>query len=159
MIMLFLTLILKKTLVDGNYYRKNNLLTRSTRLSTRSTCLSIRLSTRSICLSTRSTRSILSVGLFITDLFGGCFCIFLKVIKLLFRKAVNLSRFLKKCSCYDALLSFSSEHPLMYKKSNLFVYIFVVNYQFFPNNSVMYPIKLKIDMLYHMINTFRNSVF
>ena len=41
-----------------------------------------------------------------------------------------------------------------------FVYIFVVICQFFPNNSVrVYPIKLKIDMLYYMKNTFWDTVF
>ena len=79
MIRLFKALILKKTLVQGKYYRRNRLVTRSTckirlftqstRLTvrgTRSTCLlirsthlstrSTRLSTRSICLSIRGTR-------------------------------------------------------------------------------------------------------
>ena len=51
----------------------------------------------------------------------------------------------------------------MYKKSNLFAYIFVVNCQFFPNNSVsLCPLKLKIDML-HQEAVFRrcsvNKVF
>ena len=80
---LFQTLTLKRTLVQGNYYHKTQLVicstcktclvadsthfttrstcstrlsTRSTRFSTRSTCLSIRLSIRSTRLSTRSTR-------------------------------------------------------------------------------------------------------
>ena len=49
---------------------------------------------------------------------------------------------------------------LMYKKSNSFVYIFVVNYQFSPNNSVrVRPTNLKIDMLYHINYTFRSTVF
>ena len=49
---------------------------------------------------------------------------------------------------------------LMYKKSNSFVYIFVVNCQFFPNNTVtVCPIKLKIDMLHHLSDALRNTVF
>ena len=48
----------------------------------------------------------------------------------------------------------------MYKNSNSFVYILVINFLFFPNNSIrMCPIKLKIDMLHHMTKTFRNTVF
>ena len=37
---------------------------------------------------------------------GGCFCIFLKVVKQPFRKRVKLNRFLKKCPCYDVLIFF-----------------------------------------------------
>ena len=49
---------------------------------------------------------------------------------------MNLSIFLKICSCYYAQIVFSSQHDLvlhrlMYKKSSSFVYIFVVNHQFF----------------------------
>ena len=48
----------------------------------------------------------------------------------------------------------------MYKMSSSFVCIFVVNYQFFPSNSLrVCHIKLKIDMLHYMSNTFRNTVF
>ena len=48
----------------------------------------------------------------------------------------------------------------MYKKSNFFIYIFVVHCQFYPNNSVgVCPINLKICMLYHMNNTFQNTAF
>ena len=48
----------------------------------------------------------------------------------------------------------------MYEKSKSFVYKFVVNYQVFYNNSVrVYPIKLKIGILYHVNNTFQNTVF
>ena len=43
----------------------------------------------------------------------------------------------------------------MYKKSNLFVYKFVVG----DNIGCVYPIKLKIDMLYHMNSTFRKTIF
>ena len=55
---------------------------------------------------------------------GGCFCIFLKVIKQPFRKG------------YYAVIIFSSQHILethclMYEKSNSFVYKFVVNCQVF----------------------------
>ena len=47
----------------------------------------------------------------------------------------------------------------MYEKSNSLVYVFAVNCQFFPNNSVrVCPVKLKIDMLHHMNNTFWNTV-
>ena len=38
---------------------------------------------------------------FLQNLSGSCFSIFLKVIKQLFRKGVNVNRFLKKCTCYD----------------------------------------------------------
>ena len=56
--------------------------------------------------------------------------------------------------------NFSSQHFLMDKKSNFFVYIFVISCQFDPNNSVrVCPRKLKIDMLYHMNNTFSNTAF
>ena len=52
---------------------------------------------------------------------GGCFCIFSKSpIKQLFRNLVMTFRNF-----------FFSTHRLMYKKSNTFVYIFVVNCQFF----------------------------
>ena len=50
----------------------------------------------------------------------------------------------------------------MCKKSNKFniVYIFVVHCQFFSNNSVgVCPMKTKIDKVYHINNTFRNTVF
>ena len=44
----------------------------------------------------------------------------------------------------------------MYKKLNSFVYKLLG----FLNNSVrMYPIKLKIDMRYHMSSTFQNTFF
>ena len=57
---------------------------------------------------------------------------FLKVIQQSFRKDVNLNRFLKGCPVYNVLIMFSSRHVfetdlLIYKKSNLFVYKFVVN--------------------------------
>ena len=53
--------------------------------------------------------------------------------------------------CYDF-----STHCLMYKKSNLFVYKFVVNCQILYQG---YPIKLKLGMLDHKNNTFRNTIF
>ena len=56
--------------------------------------------------------------------------------------------------------SFGGAHYLMYKKSNPFAKIFVVNYEFFLNKSVRKsPIKRKIDMLYQMNNTYRITVF
>ena len=58
------------------------------------------------------------------------------------------------------LLNTTEKHRLMYKKSDSFVYVFVTNCQFFANNSVtVCPIKLKTDMLHHINNTFRNTVF
>ena len=50
----------------------------------------------------------------------------------------------------------------MYKKSNSFVYIFVLNCQFFPSNYVRLCVKelrQGIDMLYHMNSTFQTTVF
>ena len=48
----------------------------------------------------------------------------------------------------------------MYKKSNSFAYIYVADSQFFSSNTVrIYPIKLKIDMPYHMNQTFLETVF
>ena len=48
----------------------------------------------------------------------------------------------------------------MHKKSNLFFYKFRVSFQFFLNNSVrVCPIKLKIDMVHHISNTFWNFIF
>ena len=38
---------------------------------------------------------------FLQNLSSSCFSIFLKVIKQLFRKGVNVNRFFKKCTCYD----------------------------------------------------------
>ena len=76
------------------------------------------------------------------------------VIKQPFHIVVHLSNVL---IIFFATLSRSI---MMYKKSNLFVYIFVVNCRFCPNNSItVCRIKLKIDMLYHMKNTFWNTVF
>ena len=84
--------------------------------------------------------------------------IFLKVIKQPFHSGVKLNRFLKKGPCYYVLMFFFST-GFMYKKSNSFVYIFVV-LSVFPNNFVrVCLIKLKIGMLYYMNNTFRNTVF
>ena len=51
-------------------------------------------------------------------------------------------------------------HCLMYKKSNLFAYVFDVNGYFSPNKFVrVCPVKLKIDMVYHMNNTFWKTAF
>ena len=48
----------------------------------------------------------------------------------------------------------------MHKKSNSFVYTFVINCQIFPKSSGrVCPVQLKIDVVYHMNNTFRNTVF
>ena len=45
-------------------------------------------------------------------------------------------------------------------KSNSSVYVFVANFPIFPNNSGrIHLLKLKIDMLYNMENTFRLPVF
>lgn len=49
---------------------------------------------------------------------------------------------------------FGDAHHLMYNKSSLFVYKFIDNCHFFQ----IRPIKLKIRMLYHNDNTFRQSV-
>ena len=55
---------------------------------------------------------------------------------------------------------FFSTLGLMYKKPNSFAYKFVASCQVFLNNSVrVYPIKLKLGMLDHMNNTFRDTVF
>ena len=52
-------------------------------------------------------------------------------------------------------LNTACKHRLMYAKLKWFVFVFIVNCQFFPNNSVrVCPIKLKIDMLHHMNNAF-----
>ena len=107
-----------------------------------------------------------------TSFFSVSWTNFLKVIKQPIRRSLNLNGFVKKYPCYYDLIFFSPRHRLetrrlMYKKSNSCVYIVVVIYQLYPNNSVrVCPIKLKIDMLYHIDsyrmlhhNTFRNSVF
>ena len=50
-------------------------------------------------------------------------------------------------------------HYLMHERFNLFVYI-SFHLLVFPNKSGrIYPIKLKIDMLYHMNDIFRHTVF
>ena len=66
----------------------------------------------------------------------GVSAFFLKGMKQVNLKGVNLNRFFKKCPCYDVLIIFSSQDILetsflMYKKSNSFVYKFVVNFQVF----------------------------
>ena len=107
-----------------------------------------------------------------TSFFSVSWTNFLKVIKQPIRRSLNLNGFVKKYPCYYDLIFFSPRHRLetrrfMYKKSNSCVYIVVVIYQLYPNKSVrVCPIKLKIDMLYHIAsyrmlhhNTFRNSVF
>ena len=107
-----------------------------------------------------------------TSFFSVSWTNFLKVIKQPIRRSLNLNGFVKKYPCYYDLIFFSPRHRLetrrlMYKKSNSCVYIVVVIYQLYPNKSVrVCPIKLKIDMLYHIDsyrmlhhNTFRNSVF
>ena len=64
---------------------------------------------------------------------------------------------------YDVLIIFSSQHvldTLIYKKSNLYFYKYVTtNCQVF--SVTLHPIKLKIDMFYHihMNNNFKNTVF
>ena len=64
---------------------------------------------------------------------------------------------------YDVLIIFRSQHvldTLIYKKSNVSVYKYVTtNCQFF--SVTLHPIKLKIDMFYHihMKNNFKNTVF
>ena len=48
----------------------------------------------------------------------------------------------------------------MHKKSNTFVYKFFVKLSAFLNNSVrVYPVMLKIGILYYTNNTLRNTVF
>ena len=48
----------------------------------------------------------------------------------------------------------------MRKNLNPFVYMFIVKFLVFPNNSMrVYPIKLKIGMLYQINDTFGNAVF
>ena len=107
-----------------------------------------------------------------TSFFSVSWTNFLKVIKQPIHRGLNLNGFVKKYPCYYDLIIFSSRHRLetrrlMYKKSNSCVYIVVVICQLYPNNSVrVCPIKLKIDMLYHIDsyhmlyhNTFRNFVF
>ena len=90
---------------------------------------------------------------------------FLKVIKQPFRRGVNLNRVLKKWPCYYFLIFFASQkvlkaHYVMWEKSDSIVHIFVFSCQFLQINSVWKcAIKLKIDMLYTMNNTFRNIVF
>ena len=47
-----------------------------------------------------------------------------------------------------------------FDESNFFVYIFVVNCQFYQNNSSRTcPKKLKTNMICHMNNTFQNIAF
>ena len=66
---------------------------------------------------------------FLQNFSSGCFCIFLKVINQLFRKGVNVNRFLKKCHCYYVLI--------IHQMSS------------FLNNSIrVCTLKLKVGMLY-----------
>ena len=64
---------------------------------------------------------------------------------------------------YDVLIIFPSQHvldTLIYKKSNLYFYKYVTtNCQVF--SVTLHPIKLKIDMFYHIYvnNNFKNTVF
>ena len=44
----------------------------------------------------------------------GCFYIFKKVIKQLFHKGVNVKRCLKKCPCYDVLITFCSWGDMLF---------------------------------------------
>ena len=82
--------------------------------------------------------------------------IFLKVVKQFFRSGENFKRFLiKKCPCYHVLTIFLSTfletHRLMYKKLNSFVYIFVVNFQFFqitPSGCSMYKTEYWLALSY-----------
>ena len=87
---------------------------------------------------------------------------------------VNITKFLRTAflnrACqvaaskvYSVLIIFSSQHVLdvvwCIKCQNLFVYK-CRHLSGFLNNSVrVYPTKLKIGMLYHMSNSFRNTVF
>ena len=58
------------------------------------------------------------------------------------------------------LLNPTYKHHLMHKKSNLFFHKFRISCQCFLNNSVrVCPIKLKIDILHHINNTFWNFIF
>ena len=68
---------------------------------------------------------------FLNNFFSISWTHFLKIIKLPFWKGVNLNRVLKKRSYYYVLIIFFLSASLMCKKSNSFVYIFVVNCQFF----------------------------
>ena len=81
-------------------------------------------------------------------------------------RCVSLNRFLKKLSCYNVLIIFlltrylADIHRLIWKNSKAFLFIFVVNCQFLPNNSVrICSKKLKIDTLCQMKDTFRNTMF
>ena len=62
--------------------------------------------------------------------------------------------------CYDVLIIFSSRHIVWCIKSRTRLFINLPSIVGFLNNSArVYPIKLKIGMLDHMNNTFRNTVF
>ena len=61
---------------------------------------------------------------FLWNTFGGCFCIFSKVIKEPFRKSYD-------CPNNFFFLTYFGETRLMYKKSNSFVYKFVFICQVF----------------------------
>ena len=78
------------------------------------------------------------------------------------RRGVNFNRFIKNGlvitsnNCFFVTCYFGDTHCLMYEDKNQFV----VNCQFFPNNTVITcDVKLKTVMLYHMSNTFLNAIF
>ena len=104
---------------------------------------------------------ILSFMIYFSQFFRALWTQFLKLIKQSFCSGTKVDYVWK---LIYVLIFFSSQHrletSLMYKKSNLLVYIFVINYQIFRNNFVrVSPINLKMDMLYHMNNTFRSTMF
>ena len=89
-------------------------------------------------------------------------------------KDLNLDRFIKKPLCYKncshsnyaanifffSTDNFGDARHLVYKKLILFVYIVIIIYLFFGKNfGKLCPIKLKIDILYHMSNAFDSQFF
>ena len=95
---------------------------------------------------------------FLQNFSGGCFCIILKVIKQLFCKGYLKN--INKCPSYDVLTIFFLNTSFDIQKVELVLLQICRQFPGFLYNSIrVYSIKLKIGMLYHMSNTFRNTIF
>ena len=104
------------------------------------------------------------IAAFLQNFSGRCFFIILKVFRN-FATAISQRLFLKECPCYDVLIIFPSQHMLekqkrlMNKNSNSFFLQICRQFPGFLNKSIRVYSKLKIGMLYHMNNSFRNTIF